>query len=255
MSPPPKRLRCSPSRGRRWRTGEAGSAASAWLRMRQVVAASASATLLAACASGPPAPAWQTDAQGATERAARAYLRGESKVHEAELARVRAAVASTGRVELAARVELMDCALRAAALDVGPCTRFEALRADAAAPERAYADYLAGRALTHEAMALLPPAQQAAAGARASGAAVAPAATQGIEDPLSRLIALAVLLQAGSASPALMEQAADTASAQGWRRPLLAWLKVQALRAEKAGDTAALAALQRRIALVASQAR
>lgn len=210
--------------------------------------------LLAACAGGPPAPPWQTEARGAMERAAIAHLNGESKVHEAELARARSAVAATGRAELAARVELMDCALRAASLEFGPCVRFEALRADAAAPERAYADYLAGRALTRDAIALLPPAQQAGASAQAAGQADV-AAVQGIADPQSRLIALALLFQAGQASPAMLELAADTASAQGWRRPLLAWLKVQALRAEKAGDTAALAALQRRIALAASGSR
>jgi hypothetical protein len=210
------------------------------------------AALLAACAGGPAAPAWQADAKGATDRAASAYLRGEGKAHEAELARARAAVAATGRAGLAARVELMDCALRAAALDFGPCPRFEALRTEAAAADHAYADYLAGRALTREAIALLPPAQQAAANARAAAAegAVPPAVTQGIDDPLARLIALAVLFQAGRASPALMAQASDAASAEGWRRPLLAWLKVQALHAQKAGDAAALAALQRRIALV-----
>ena len=49
---------------------------------------------------------------------------------------------------------------------------------------------------------------------------------------------------------ATIELASDTASAQGWRRPLLAWLKVQALRAQQGGDAAALQALQRRIALV-----
>ena len=64
------------------------------------------------------------------------------------------------------------------------------------------------------------------------------------------LIAVAVLFQASKASPALIDAAAETASAQGWRRPLLAWLKVQALRAEKAGDAAEQQRLQRRIALV-----
>lgn len=210
--------------------------------------------LLAACAGGPPAPAWQTEAKGAMERAATAYLNGESKAHEAELARARAAVAATGRVELAARVELMDCALRAAALDLGPCPRFEALRADAAATERAYADYLAGRAMTRDAIALLPTAQQGPATARASHA-IPPAVTQGIDDAQSRLIALAVLFHAGQASPTLIDQAIDTASAQGWRRPLLAWLKAQALRADKAGDAIALQGLQRRIALVESSLR
>jgi len=211
----------------------------------------ACAALLVACAGGPPAPAWQTDAQGAIERATAAYLAGASKAHEAELARARAAVAGTGRPELAARLELIDCAARVASLVFEPCTRYELLRADAAAPERAYAEHLAAKPLPREAIALLPAAQQPVAVALAAGAAPAAAsAAQAIEDPLSRLIAVAVLFRAGQASPALIASAADTASAQGWRRPLLAWLKVQALRAEKAGDTGELQRLQRRIALV-----
>jgi len=221
---------------------------------RRALIALVFAGLLVACAGGPPAPAWQVDAKGATDRAASAYLRGDGKAHEAELSRARAAVAATGRADLAARVELMDCALRAAALDFGACPRFEALRSDATAADRAYADHLAGRALTREAITLLPAAQQGAANARAAGA-VSPAVTQAIDDPLSRLIALALLFQAGQASPAHIAQAADTASAEGWRRPLLAWLKVQALRAEKAGNTAALQALHRRIALVEASTR
>jgi hypothetical protein len=44
----------------------------------------------------------------------------------------------------------------------------------------------------------------------------------------------------------------DTASARGWRRPLLAWLKVQQQRAQAAGDAEAAASLQRRIDLVLS---
>ena len=77
---------------------------------------------------------------------------------------------------------------------------------------------------------------------------------QAIAEPQARLIAIAVLFQAGKASPALIDTAAETASAQGWRRPLLAWLKVQALRAQKAGDDAEAQRLQRRIALVEAPA-
>lgn len=210
------------------------------------------AALLAACAaSGPPPPAWQADAKGAIDRAAAAWLDGSSRAHEAELARARAAVGGTGRADLAARLELIDCATRMASLVFEPCERFEALRADAAAPERAYAEHLAARVLSRESIALLPAAQQPVAAALAAGAApAAAAAAQAIDDPLSRLIAVAVLFRAGLASPATIELASDTASAQGWRRPLLAWLKVQALRAQQGGDAAALQALQRRIALV-----
>jgi hypothetical protein len=48
--------------------------------------------------------------------------------------------------------------------------------------------------------------------------------------------------------------AADTASEQGWRRAVLAWLGAQALRAEQAGATEEAQRLRRRIALASEQA-
>lgn len=203
------------------------------------------ASLLAACASGPPPPAWQADAKSAIDRSTAAYLEGETKASDADMARARRTLASTGRADLLARAELMHCAARVASLVFEPCERFEVLRADATASERAYADHLAARPLARDDIARLPAAQQAAVGGEASLASV-----QSIDDPLSRLIAVAVLLQAGEASPPMIDAAVETASAQGWRRPLLAWLKVQAMRAEKAGDAAEAQRLQRRIALV-----
>ncbi len=206
------------------------------------------ASLLTACASGPTPPAWQADAKGALDRSTSAYLAGETKASDAEMERARRTLTSTGRVDLLARAELMRCAARIASLVFEPCERFEALRADAPAAERAYADHLAARPLARDDIARLPAAQQAAAGGEASLASV-----QSIEDPQARLIAVAVLFQAGKASPPMIDIATETASSQGWRRPLLAWLKVQAMRAEKAGDAAETQRLQRRIALVQQQ--
>jgi hypothetical protein len=77
----------------------------------------------------------------------------------------------------------------------------------------------------------------------------AAAALQALADPVSRLVGAAVLLQAGRAGPQVIQQAVDTASAQGWRRPLLAWLGLQRQRAASAGDGAEAARLQRRIDL------
>ena len=91
-------------------------------------------------------------------------------------------------------------------------------------------------------IALLPEAQRAAAAGGAN-------ALKSGADPLSQLVAAGVLLHTGRASPALLVQAADTASSQGWRRPLLAWLGVQALRAEQGGDADEAARLRRRIAI------
>jgi hypothetical protein len=63
-------------------------------------------------------------------------------------------------------------------------------------------------------------------------------------------VAAAVLLRAARADTAVIALAVDTASAQGWRRPLLAWLKVQLTLAEKAGAAVEADRLRRRIAVV-----
>lgn len=200
-----------------------------------------SAMLLAACSSTPPAPDWQMNAKGSLERATDAYLSGNDRVAVREFERARAELARTGRADLLARAELTRCAARVASLVLEPCAGFESLRADAPATERAYGDYLAGRLPVQDA-ALLPPPQQGVA----RGASTLPEAG----DPLARLVAAGVLLQAARASPAVVAQAVETASAQGWRRPLLAWLGVQAKLAEQGGDATEAARVHRRIALV-----
>ncbi len=203
------------------------------------------ALLLAACAGGPPAPDWQGNAKAATGRAVAAYLVGDARVEAAELARARSEVGRTGRADLLARVELSHCAAQVASLVFGPCAGFEPLRADAAAPERAYADYLLAKAAPAD-IAMLPEAHKAVAGNHVPAAA----ALAGVADPLARLIAAGVLFEAGRADPGVIALAVDTASAQGWRRPLLAWLGVQLRLAERAGANDEAGRLRRRIALV-----
>ncbi|RYF69561.1 MAG: hypothetical protein EOO29_33250 [Comamonadaceae bacterium] len=207
-------------------------------------AAAAAAGLLVACSSKPPVPDWQMNAHASAQKAVEAYLGGNTRVEKLEWDRARAEVARTGRPDLLARLELMRCAAQVASLMRGPCEGFEALRGDAAEPERAYADYLAGKAQPQQ-VPLLPEAQRKVALSGGQGAALA-----AIEDPLSRLVAAGVLFQTGRAQPTVIIQATDTASAQGWRRPLLAWLALHVQRAEAAGDQEAAAALRRRISIV-----
>ena len=203
---------------------------------------------LGACSSGPKAPDWKIEAKSAMERAVAAYLEGNSRVEALEFGRARSEVSSTGRADLMARTELLRCATRVASLVFEPCTGFERLRPDAPPPERAYADYLAGQ-LKPQDIALLPPPQRAAAVAGGDVAAV-----KSISDPLSQLVAAALMFQSGRASPAVLQQAVDTASGQGWRRPLLAWLGVQAELADKGGNTDEAARVRRRITLTQNPA-
>ena len=204
--------------------------------MSRTLAAGALALLLAACSSTPPPPDWQSNSKTAIERSVAAYLSGDARIEALEFDRARSEVARTGRFDLVARIELLRCAGRVASLVFEPCAGFEGLRDQAEPAERAYADYLAGRA-TPQDVALLPAAQRGEA-------------LKDIADPLARLVAIGVRFETGRADPAAITLAVDTASAQGWRRPLLAWLGVQLKRAEAAGADEEVRRLRRRIELV-----
>ena len=181
----------------------------------------AAAIFLSACSSSPVPPDWQLNSRSALTAFQSHYLKGDTRAAGLEFDRATAELRNTGRGDLVARAELVRCATRAASLEFDNCPGFEKLRADAGPEELAYADYLAGRT------------------ERAVG-----------EDALSKLVSSAVRLNSSKITPPEIAAAIDLASAQGWRRPLLAWLGVQVKRAEAAGDRGAAERLRRRIEIV-----
>ena len=199
------------------------------------------AAALSACANSPPAPDWQLSAKGALERSVSAYLQGNAKVEAVEFAAARSVLARTGRADLLARAELTRCAARVASLVFERCAGYAPLASDAGEQPRAYNDYLSGALLPGDAV-LLPEQHRVVASSPASLAAL-----RAMSDPLAQLVAAAVLLQTGRAEPAVLDLAADTASAQGWSRPLLAWLGAQLVRARAGGDAQKVEQLQRRM--------
>jgi hypothetical protein len=202
--------------------------------------------LLCACAGGPMAPEWQSQSHASLERFRQHYLEGNTPLAQRDFAEAKTAVAATGRPELTARVELVRCALGTAALDLDACSGFDAVRDDALADDRLYGDFVVGRLAEQDAASLPSQYRGIATGDETSRNK----ALQRIEDPVSRLVAAGVLFRLGQLSPDGLDAAIDTASAQGYRRPLLAYLNVQSKRAESAGDAAALQAIRKRIELV-----
>ena len=190
---------------------------------------------LAGCATKVQPPAWKPDAQSALEGFTDAYLAGDTPAARTEFSRARTASTGTGDAVAVAQVELVRCAAQTASLEIDDCPGFTALSSDATPAQRAYAAYLAGRWQGLD-RALLPEQHR--------GTALA-----AIADPLSRLVAAGAALRAGQLTPEGIVTATDTASTQGWRRPLLAWLGVAIQRAQALGDTQEVARLQRRVAL------
>ena len=200
--------------------------------------------LLAGCASTPASPDWQGNAYSALDSFTSTYLKGNTRSAEADFARARADISSTGRADLVARAELVRCAVRVASLEFDDCAGYQPFAADAGKAERSYAAYLTARWQDVD-VALLPLQHRAMVGSSAT-------AVSTIDDPLARLIAAGALLQAGRLSPADTISATESASAQGWRRPLLAWLGVQLRSAQEAGDSEGVTRLQRRINLISA---
>ena len=241
--------------------------------LRSSLPVAVAALLLAACGSTPPTPDWQDNAAGALKSFTSAYLAGNSPVAEVEFARARREIGATGRLELMARAELVRCAAKVASLELDNCAASQFNAPDLAAPERAYAAYLSsgvaapgsgaaspgsgatspgraaapGVALDASQLALLPEQHRPVLSARDDGARLA--ALAAMSDPLARLVAAGVLFSQGQLPPAGVDIAVNTASEQGWRRPLLAWLGVQFKLAEAAADTEGQARIQRRIDL------
>lgn len=203
-------------------------------------------SLLAACANHTPPPDWLLRADAARDAHARFWLEGRDKLADGQLALARNAVRQTGDASAMARIELHACAVRMTALAAADCPAFAALAGDATRREQVYGDYLGGR-LDNADVGLLPEAQALAWRN--------PGALKEIADPLSRLLATAVLFRAGRLAPEGITLAIDTASAQGWRRPLLAWLTVERERRQRAGDTEGAAAIERRLSRIVGDQR
>ncbi|KFI08208.1 hypothetical protein [Massilia sp. BSC265] len=199
--------------------------------------------LLAACASKPLPPDWQADAKGALDGSVDDYLKGHTAAADAGFRTARLATTATGRPDYVAQVELVRCAARVASLDFDDCPGYAALAGEATPEQRAYADYLYGRWQGLDA-ARLPEQHRPV---------LATGQVSGVADPLARLVAAGAAFKAGRITPGGITQAIDTASSQGWRRPLLAWLDVQAQRAEAAGDAQEVQRIRRRIALASGQ--
>lgn len=229
--------------------------------MNQYLSLMTAALLISGCASGPPAPEWQSQAFTALESYTSAYLNGNSRVADLEFARAKAEIARTGRPDLMARIELLRCAAQVASLELTPCAGYQALAGDAPLAEQAYASFISGKwtgieatRLPQQYQGLVRHTQAPAEKNDGSAAVTTPPHNHDelsqMQDPLARLVAGGSLIQREPLSTADIDLMVETASSQGWRRPLLAWLGVQLKHHQTVGNVAAAAAIQRRIDLV-----
>ena len=208
----------------------------------------ASLVLLTACGSGgPPPPDWKSDAADLIERYQKHALLGENLLAERYFEQAVAATGGAGRVAETARLWLVRCATRRAMLIDDACAGY----ADLArfAPDSADQAYHRFVTLRWDAVdaGLLPAQHRDLVRAPADKR---PAIVARIEDPLARLLDASLLVMRQEADADTLVLATETASAQGWRQPLLTYLKLQHQQAAARGDAAEQARLAQRIQLV-----
>ena len=204
--------------------------------------------LLGACgSSGPPVPDWKTDSVDFIERYKKHALLGEYAVAERFFQRALHATGGAGRISETARLWLVRCATRRANLHDDDCSEYADLaKLETSAEDRAYYQFVTLK--WNEVDATKLPAQYVAL--VKSDAARLNAQIAAIEDPLSRLLAASLVTQRGQADHATLTIAMETASAQGWRQPLLTYLKLLEKSAASRGASSEQQAYAVRIQLI-----
>jgi hypothetical protein len=151
------------------------------------------------------------------------YLEGRSKLAAASFDKARNATSATANIAAVAHLELVKCGIAMAALDSTPCSGYSTLAPTSTADTNYY------RLLTGDFQHLDKqqiPSQYQAWLASTNSTEINAKLNQ-ISNPLSRLIATSLSIIYRQHDATTLQIAIDTASAQGWRRPLLAYLLLQ----------------------------
>jgi hypothetical protein len=204
--------------------------------------------VLSACGSGgPPPPDWKTDAADHIERYKKYALLGDNILAERYFQQAIAATGGAGRVADTARLWLVRCATRRAMLINDACAEYADLaRIEPDAADQAYYQFITLRWDAID-IARLPTQHRALVSAPTGKRNEV---LNQVGDPLARLLDASLLVMRQEADATTLTLATETASSQGWRQPLLTYLKLQEKLAAEQGNAAELGRLAQRIKLV-----
>ena len=206
---------------------------------------------ICACGSLMPVPDWKDKAGRYLEEYKTSFLAGRELSAEPHFAKATREITAGNNMRLLAIAYLTKYALHAASLehfDDSEFLKIERLEPDAA--DMAYCLFLQGNFAAVDANLL--PARYAGllkAAARRD-AALAAHEISAIGDPLSRLVAAGVWVNHMPYDETILQTAIDTASANGWRRPLWAYMEKLHAYYLEGGDKSKAQTVKNRIELL-----
>jgi hypothetical protein len=178
-----------------------------------------------ACGGSQPIPQWKDTASRQLENYKINFLTDKEDIDEPHFIKARNAISSNNDLQLLAKAYLMKYALHTAVLEDFDDSDF--LRIDKLEPNvsnRAYYDLLKGNISQLNETKLKLAYQKLLHLMRDKNLSVAAKEIASIDDPLSRLIACGIWLKYMPYDENIIKLAIDTASQDGWRRPLWAYL-------------------------------
>ncbi|HVO65906.1 MAG TPA: hypothetical protein VMT12_05410 [Syntrophales bacterium] len=181
--------------------------------------------LLIGCSSSKPVPEWTNASFNQLDNYKKSYLSGRDSIAEVYFNRAVDEVKSSGNLEILARVYLTKCAVQIAVLE--PFDDREYLRIDAASHvlQNTNFYYFLKGSFDKVDEKLLPQQYIGFLRAFRKGKAEDIAnEISSIDDPLSRLITIGLLVQKNGDDERVLQIAIDAASYNGWKKALLVYL-------------------------------
>ena len=206
--------------------------------------------LFLGCASKP-IPDWLNTSYNQLENYKKSYLSGENKIAAIQFKAAINEIRKSGDLEILSMAYLIRMALQATVLenmDDDEYLKIDALQPSL--PNRSFYAFLKGE-INQVDDSLLPQHYRGFCKAlRQSAGAESLQEIEKMEDPLSQLIALGIIVRLRQANEDVLKKAIDVASAQGWKKPLLVYLDRLQSYYEGKKDTDKATGIQQRIKLI-----
>jgi alkylhydroperoxidase/carboxymuconolactone decarboxylase family protein YurZ len=203
--------------------------------------------LLAGCGTTKPAASWLSAGYNQMDSYKKNYLSGQDKIAALQFNDALKEIKKSGDLEILGRSHLIRMALQTATLQDLASAEYLKIEAVNASPANSnFYAFLRGDIA--QVNAKLLPAQYLGfvETLRRQGEGERLRAIEQIDDPFSQLIAVGILVRMGQENEEVLQRAIATASAEGWKKALLAYLaRLKAYYAGKQEGSKALAIEQR----------
>jgi hypothetical protein len=206
--------------------------------------------LLAGCSSKR-IPDWTYAGYNQLEDFKKAYLAGDDKIAALHFTKATEEIKKSGNPDILATAYLIKYAVQTAALETVDDSMYLKIAAVQSTPENsAFYHFLKGNFDQVESQVLPEQYGRIVEPLREKNKAAMTAESLKISDPLSRLITAGIIIRSREYDEALLKSAVDTASANGWKKPLLVYLEKLADYYTTKKDTGSADKVRKRIDLM-----